>query len=151
LIVLPNYESWGLQHIDCLLKLLDEYRILIKRLAPSHPDYQRVELIAEALSQLQTLDGREYEIKRIDTPNYTEDKSAPYTNSLIFNKKVFVPMMGIPGDEDALNTWRTAMPGYEVFGYQAVEGMNPWYDYDALHCRTKSIYLPEIFQGSEIQ
>jgi agmatine/peptidylarginine deiminase len=141
LIVLPNYESWGIQHIDCLLKLLDEDRILMKKLDPSHPDYQRVELIAEALSEIRTLDGKTYDIIRIDTPNYAGNASAPYTNSLIFNKKVFVPLMGIPGDEDALDTWKAAMPGYEVFGYRTEEGMHPWYDYDALHCRTKSIYL----------
>ncbi len=148
LIVLPNYESWGLQHIDCLLKLLDENRILVKRLESSHPDHQRVELIAEALSELKTLDGKNYEILRIDTPNYAEGRAAPYTNSLIFNNKVFVPLMGIPGDEEAINTWKEAMPGYEVFGYQMQGEMWPWFEYDALHCRTKSIVITEVVDES---
>jgi len=147
LIVLPNYGSWGLQHIDCFLKLLDENRLLVKRLDPSHPDHERVELIVEALSQLKTLDGKNYEILRINTPNYYEQRSAPYTNSLIFNDKIFVPLMGIPRDEEALNTWEAAMPGYEVFGYRIDKGMWPWSYTDALHCRTKSIYLSDDLLG----
>jgi agmatine/peptidylarginine deiminase len=142
LIVLPNYGSWGLQHIDCILKLLDENRLLVKRLDPSHPDHERVELIVEELSNLETLDGRKYEILRIDTPNYFKQRSAPYTNALIFNDKIFVPLMGIPGDDEALETWQAAMPDYEVIGYLKEGGMSSWNYTDALHCRTKSIYLP---------
>jgi len=125
LIVLPNYRRIGIQHIDCLMKLLDDKRILLKRLDRSHPDYERVEHIAEGLSQIKTLDGDDFEIIRIDTPNYRKNRSAPYTNSLIFNEKIFVPIKDIPGDEQALKTWKTAIPDYEVIGFRVEKWMKP--------------------------
>jgi agmatine/peptidylarginine deiminase len=141
LIVLPNYRRAGIQHIDCLLKLLDEKRILLKRLDRSHRDYQRVEQIAEGLSQLRSLDGQQYEVIRIDTPNYRKNKSAPYTNSLIFNDKIFVPLKNIPGDKQALKTWQAAMPAHKVIGFRVEKWMRPWNFTDALHCRTKAIFI----------
>ncbi|CAL8900058.1 hypothetical protein [Kocuria varians] len=36
---------------------------------------------------------------------------APYVNSVVLNKVVYVPRCGIPEDETALGQWRTAMPG----------------------------------------
>jgi len=141
LIVLPNYESRGIQHIDCFLKLLDVRRLLVKRLDADHPDFERVERIVDGLSALETPQGEAYEILRIDTPNYAKGRAAPYTNSLIFNTKIFVPLMGIPGDAAAIETWEAAMPGHEVFGFQADKGMRPWRYADALHCRSKSVFL----------
>jgi agmatine deiminase len=143
LIVIPNHESWGVQHIDCLLKLLDESRILIKKLDTSHPDYQRVESIADEFSRLRNSNGDFYTVLRIYTPNYATDRAAPYINALIFNKKIFVPTVGIAGDAMAINTWKSAMPDYTVFGYQMDKNMNPWTYTDALHCRTKSIFFIE--------
>lgn len=29
-VVLPDYENWGIQHADCLLKVLDEERLLVR-------------------------------------------------------------------------------------------------------------------------
>src|SRR5262249_18524700 len=51
--VLPNFErhgfegsGLGIQHADCLLKLLDEERILVKRVPKDHPDFKHVEAAA---------------------------------------------------------------------------------------------------------
>ena len=128
-------------HIDCFLKLLSPNRLLVKRLEVNHPDYERVERIVHAISGLEAPGGGAYQILRIDTPNYAEGRAAPYTNALILNNKIFVPLMGIPGDEAALETWIAAMPQHEVFGFQADKGMRPWRFTDALHCRTKSLFL----------
>jgi hypothetical protein len=68
-----------------------------------------------------------------------------YTNSLILNRKVLVPLYGIPADEDALETWREAMPGYEVIGFEHHRGwLEHWWWFDALHCRTRAIWDPEM-------
>jgi agmatine deiminase len=163
LIVLPNYESWGIQHIDCLLKLLDEKRILVKELDGDHPDYERVERIASGLSAIESPDGSPYQVLRIRTPDYAEGEAAPYTNSLILGAKILVPLMGIPGDAEAIATWQAAAPGYEVTGYELGDPARdrratsdyyfrlyfrlgrrlvvPWTYTDALHCRTKSLFL----------
>jgi agmatine/peptidylarginine deiminase len=100
-------------------------------------------MIAEGLSQLKNLDGQCYDLIRIDTPNYRKNKSAPYTNSLIFNTKVFVPIKDIPGDNRALETWQAVMPDHKVIGFRKGKWMRPWIFTDALHCRTKSIFIPD--------
>ena len=143
-IVLPNFEWFGIQHIDCLLKPLDEETLLVKRVPADHPDYGPIEEIVATLSSLKNPHGRPYRILRIDTPPYLLGYFvANYTNSLILNHKIFVPLFDIPADEKALETWREAMPGYEVIGYKN-PGRMGWAWLDALHCRVRAIWDPEM-------
>ena len=62
--------------------------------------------------------------------------AAAYTNSLILNDKVLVPLFGIDSDEDAIRVYEEAMPGYEIVGFE----YGYWYHYDALHCRTRGVF-----------
>jgi agmatine deiminase len=145
--VLPNFEShgfegsgFGIQHVDCLLKLLDEERILVKRVPKDHPDFEHVEAAVRHLAKLTSVYGRPYILLRIDTPRYDKDYLANYTNALILNRKVYVPLFAIPGDQQALETWRAAMPGYGVFGFEFSQGEDSWSYTDSLHCRTRAIW-----------
>lgn len=141
---IPNFESSiGAQHIDCVMKLLDEGRILVKRTPADHPDHAQIERIATLLGSMQSPWGRPYEILRIDTPRYQGDLLANYTNSLIHNKTIYVPLFGIAADGDALATFRAAMPGYEVKGFKG-NPLFPWTYTDALHCRTKALWDPRM-------
>lgn len=141
-VVIPNFELFGIQHIDCFLKLLDEERILVARPPAGHSHSERAEAIVRELSSLTNVHGRPYEILRIDTPPYWLDFMPAYTNSLILNRKVLVPLFGIPADQHALETWRQAMPGYEVLGFE-YEG---WMWFDALHCRVRAVWDPEMLR-----
>jgi agmatine/peptidylarginine deiminase len=145
--VLPNFESagyeglgFGIQHVDCLLKLLDEERILVKRVPKDHPDFEYIEAAVGHLAKLKSASGRPYTLLRIDTPRYHKDYLANYTNSLILNRKVYVPLFGIPADKEALETWRAALPGYEVLGFEFDRGEDGWSYTDSLHCRTRAIW-----------
>ncbi|MBU1881475.1 T9SS type A sorting domain-containing protein, partial [bacterium] len=60
--------------------------------------------------------------------------STPYTNSLILNDKVLVPIFGSDLDDEALQTYADAMPGYEILGFTG-----SWVSDDAIHCRAKGI------------
>lgn len=130
-----NPEFYGIQHIDCWAKLLNEETVLVKQLEENHPEYQRAETIADFFANQTNANGRNYTVKRVFCANYQDNSAAAYTNSLILNNKVFVPMFGIPADSLALQTYREAMPGYNVLGFY----YNAWYHYDALHCRTMGI------------
>jgi agmatine/peptidylarginine deiminase len=132
----PNFERLGIQHVDCLFKLLDEERILIKRAPPDHPAFGYIEESACYLSRLTNVYGRPYQILRIDTPRYQKRKLANYTNSIIVNRRILVPLFGIPADLAALETWRNAMPGYQVIGFP----YDGWTASDALHCRVRGIW-----------
>jgi len=143
--IVSNFESMGIQHIDCLLKLLDEERILVAQAPVGHENYERYEKVVEELSQLENAYGRPYTILRIQTETYDRwDSLAAYTNSLVLNERIFVPTFDIDQDEQALQTWRDVMPGYEVIGIPDDGSRNPWASYDALHCRTRAIWDPQM-------
>lgn len=142
--IISNFEDYGIQHIDCLLKFLDEETILVARPPKGHKLYQRYERIVGELSELKNSYGRSYRIKRIDTAPFRGGKLAAYTNSAILNKRIFVPFYGIDYDESAAKTFRQIMPGYEVVGVLHNKGSNAWQSYDALHCRTSMIWDPKM-------
>jgi agmatine/peptidylarginine deiminase len=141
-VVVPNYERLGVHHIDCLLKLLDSERILVKRPPRDHEEYRAVEKAVEVLSNQSSPSGRPYEVLRIDTPRYRDDELANYTNALILNGRVYVPLFGIDADEQAMAIWRRVMADHEVLGFE-YEGEHGWTYTDALHCRAKAIWDPD--------
>jgi agmatine/peptidylarginine deiminase len=135
-----NPEIYGIQHIDCYAKFLDEEKVLVKELDTWHPEYQCVEDLADFLGNIENGYGERYQVVRIYCAPYNGDEVAAYTNSLILNDKVYVPLFNIEEDQQAMDTYRDAMPGYEVIGFYH----DTWYYYDALHCRTMAIFDPEM-------
>jgi hypothetical protein len=89
---------------------------------------------------------------------YKDESLAAYTNSLILNKTVYVPLFDIEQDSEALKAWGDAMPGYTIKGFKFALDDEPyvadkvrehyktydWNDGDALHCRTRAIWNPEM-------
>src|SRR5690606_31305857 len=72
---LSNFEDLGIQHIDCLMKLLDEERLLVARPPADHPYASQYEgIVTHELSHLRNTYGRPYQILRIDTDTYEDDK-----------------------------------------------------------------------------
>ncbi len=157
--ILSNFEEEGIQHIDCYMKLLDEERILVTRPPMYHPLQEQYEgIITQELSKLTNAWGRPYEILRIDTDRYQKDKLAAYTNALILNQTVYVPLFSIPQDSIAIEQWKAAMPGYTIKGFEFVLAREPhlsaqvydlykiigWTDGDALHCRTRAVWNPDM-------
>jgi len=140
--VLDSTEDHGIQHIDCWFKPLDEETLLVKLPPTWHEEYDRIETNLARLDGTTTCYGRPWNIVRIDCPTYSGSNIAAYTNSLILNRKVLVPLFNIPGDADAIATFEAAMPGYEVIGFP----WGSWYYYDALHCRTRAIFDPGMLR-----
>ncbi|MBN2461939.1 MAG: agmatine deiminase family protein [Candidatus Cloacimonetes bacterium] len=134
--IVNNIEDFGIQHIDCAAKLVDEETVIIKQLPAWHPEYQRIELVAHQFMELENCWGRPYRIFRIFCDVYEGNNAAAYTNALILNSKVLVPLFNIDADTAALQTYQDAMPGYEINGIYYED----WYYYDALHCRTRGIF-----------
>jgi len=141
-IIVENPEINGIQHIDCYAKFLDEETILVKKVPAWHPEYLCCEALAVHLGDEKNAYGEPYNIVRIYCGVYSGNNAAAYTNSLILNKKVLVPLFGIPEDQQALQVYEQAMPGYEVIGFQ----WSAWYHYDALHCRTMGIFDREMLR-----
>jgi agmatine deiminase len=157
--ILPNFEKFGIQHLDCFMKLLDEERILVAEPPKDHELYSVYENIVEKeLKSLKTVYGKPYEIIRIKIGRYEDDNLAAYTNSIIVNKNIYVPLFQIKEDSLAIQSWQQAMPGYTVKGFTYALKDEPivnnditrkykaygWNYGDALHCRTRAVWDKEM-------
>ena len=124
----PNGEY--IDHIDCWGKFLDVDKLLLRSVPSSHSQYDEVEATVAYFEQQTSSYGTPYQIYRVYTP-----QNQPYTNSLILNDRVFVPLTSSQWDDDAIATYEEAMPGYDVVGIE----YGGWMSTDALHCRAKGI------------
>lgn len=132
-MVIQDPNNTYIDHIDCWGKFLDVDKVLIREVPQSHPQYDEIEEVANYFASTNSSWGYPYEVIRVYTPN-----DQPYTNSLILNDRVFVPQTGSSWDDEAIETYENAMPGYRIFGVTN-NTYNPWESTDALHCRTHEI------------
>ena len=135
----------SIDHIDCFAKLLDVDKVIIARVPSSHTNYAALEaVVSEWQSKTSSL-GTPYQIYRVDQTSSNE----PYTNSFIYNKKIYVPQWNSTAsasDTAALNVYRAAMPGYTVQGYYNSSFLSD----DAVHCRINTIFDPQMIHTRHI-
>jgi agmatine/peptidylarginine deiminase len=131
--VVQDPNNTYIDHIDCWGKFLAPDKVLIRSVPSSHPQYNAIEATADYFAQQISAWGYPYRVYRVNTP-----QNQPYTNSLILNKRVFVPIMNSSYDAAALQVYAEAMPGYEIIGVPG-SPYTPWESTDALHCRTHEI------------
>jgi agmatine deiminase len=133
-----------IEHIDCWGKFLDVDKVLIGEVPQSDYRYDDFEFVADYFANQVSSWGTNYEVIRIYTPGGYP--ATPYTNSLIVNNKVFVPLTGSQWDDEALATYEEVMPGYEIIGIYSSD----WIDTDALHCRTRGVADREMIHINHI-
>ncbi len=130
-------------HIDCWAKFLDVDKVLVGKVAQSDPRYDDYEAAADYFANQTSSYGNNYQVYRVYAPD-----GQPYTNSLIMNGHVFVPVPAssyfnddADWNDDAVATYQAAMPGYQI---HTVENTSApaWKSTDALHCRTHEV--PDI-------
>ena len=127
-------------HIDCWAKFLSSDSILIAKSEDS--------TVNKGLDRIAAhFENQGYTVFRILCQdiylpgNPASVTTAAYTNSLILNKEVFVPIAGEPFkkyDDDAIQVYKNALPGYQITGVPCQPGY-PWLGTDALHCRTRGV------------
>jgi len=127
--IVPDPTGTYIQHIDTWGKFLGIDKLLLRQVPPSHPQFAATEATATYFANQTSSFGKPYKIYRVSTPN-----DEPYTNALILNNKVLVPIMGTASDAAAIAAYQAAMPGYQVIGFTG-----SWLSTDALHCRVMGI------------
>ncbi|MCX6246539.1 MAG: agmatine deiminase family protein [Bacteroidetes bacterium] len=132
-LVVQDPNGTYIDHIDCWGKYLAPDKILIRKVPPSHPQYALIEATASYYASTPCSYGYNYRVFRVNTPD-----DQPYSNSLILNNKVFVPIMNSSWDDSAIAAYQAAMPGYQVSGIIG-SSSTPWVSTDALHCRAMGI------------
>jgi len=134
--VLDDPNNTYIDHIDCWGKYLSPTKVLIREVSSAHAQYDEIEETADYFANSVNEWGEPWEVYRVWTPS-----NQPYTNSLILNEKVLVPITGSSWDDEALASYEEAMPGYEILGFTG-----SWESTDALHCRVKGIPDLEMLQ-----
>jgi len=134
--VIDDPNGTYIDHIDCWGKYLSPHKVLIREVPTWHSQYDEIEEVVEYFNNTVTTYGEPWEIFRVYTST-----NQPYTNSLILNDKVLVPIVNNSYDDDALAVYQEALPGYEVLGFTG-----SWESTDALHCRVKGIPDLEMLQ-----
>lgn len=134
----------GIHHIDMHIKLLDEETLLVGEYPTGIADGPQIEAnLNYVLENFETPYGRPYKVVRIPMPSdeygrYPSNGSdyLTYTNSVILNELVLVPIYNRPQDDEALEIYREAMPGYRVVG---IDMRNVIPASGAIHCITHEI------------
>lgn len=146
IVIIRSMQKDGTGHIDMAQKLLNDTLILVgEYINPGDAYGQNQKILndnADTLSKMKNRDGRPFNVVRIPMPPVyqvgTDIYAASYTNSLIINKKVLVPIYGdtlASRDTVALNIYKELMPDYEVIGIPSAEIIKSW---GAVHCISKT-------------
>ncbi len=142
-IKMENLQYDNIHHIDMHIKLLDEETLLVGKYPDGVADGPLIEKnLQYILKNYPSVFGAPYRVIRIPMPaqhGYYPDEGSDYltyTNSLIMNKTVLVPVYNCEYDSAALAIYRKAMPGYRVVGINSNE-LIPYNG--AIHCITHEI------------
>jgi agmatine/peptidylarginine deiminase len=148
----------GIHHIDMHFKLLDEETLLVGEYPTGISDGPQIEAnLQYVLSNFTSVFGTPFKVFRIAMPkNNTGWPSAggdylTYTNSVIINKTVIVPVYTAGNTAQALSVYKQALPkGYNVVGIncdQVIQASG------ALHCITHEIpsFNPLLIRHQKLQ
>ena len=95
--VIDDPNNSYIDHIDCWGKYLSPTKVLIREVPESHPQYDEIEETADYFADTLNQWGEPWELFRVWTPG-----DQPYTNSLILNEKILVPITEGSWDDEAL-------------------------------------------------
>lgn len=140
-LVLTDPTGTYIGHIDCWGKFLASDKVLIAR-------SQDKDINAAFDGIASFFESNKFKVSRVmcqriyvqnaDTPNTT----AAYTNSLILNDHVYVPIAGGKYnrfDNDAIEAYKNAMGDDYTIVPILGKPEFPWLGTDAMHCRTRGV------------
>lgn len=138
----PSLDSTG--HVDMFLKIVGENTVLVAKYLPDQVDYQVLEDCAELFGSSTNGEGQPWNVVRIPQPdvyytNFVLPVVRTYTNSLIVNNIVLLPVYNIPIDDDAVAVYQQVLPGKTIYPINAnviIESGGAW------HCVTMEYPSP---------
>jgi len=143
LVVFGRMEGDMTGHCDMFVKLLSDTLFIVGEY--EHPgdavgqDAAFLDDLAATLDGLQNLDGRDFEVRRVPmnpiNAFYTYNRT--YTNSLILNDKVLVPIYDTEYDAPALQVHAECMPDHEIIGINCEDLIQYL---GAIHCVSNTLH-----------
>ena len=140
LILTPYLWREETRHIDLVCKLADARTVLVGAPTP-FKNKSRLRATAELFRHETSAAGDPYRVIELPMPApYLNWGVYPvwrtYTNALIVNGRVLVPVFGISQDQEALAIYQAAMPDYEIIPINCAAAANGG---GAVHCLTKEV------------
>ncbi len=133
----------NISHLDMHMKLLDEETLLVGEFPDGISDGPFIEANLDYLtSNYLSHYERPFRVVRVPMAPSPSGNYPPhahyrtYTNSIILNHLVLVPIYGSFLDDEALSIYEEAMPGYEIVG---INMNNVISASGAIHCVTREI------------
>jgi len=136
LVIMPRINIEYTGHIDLWTKMLNDTLVMVGSYAQGHSNYALLNSNADSISRCKNREGINYRIVRITMPYSTSDAPPTYLNSLFVNNKVLVPTWSLAEDSVGIQTYRNALPGYQIvpINCAAMSGSG-----GAIHCITMQI------------
>jgi|694.fasta_scaffold70116_3 agmatine/peptidylarginine deiminase len=147
-IKMPTLPYDEIHHIDMHMKLLDEETLLVSKYPTGVADGPQIEAnINYILSNFESAFSTPYKVKWIDAPPSTSGSYPDtgglyrtYSNSVIINKTILVPVYRPEVDAVAIARYQELMPGYTIVGIDVDNpGENLIASLGAIHCITHTI------------
>ena len=129
-------------HIDCWGKIVAPDKIIVAKLPKTNARAKYYDQVADVLANTKCSYGYNYRIYRIEEPGGST--VAPYTNSLIANGHVYMPLgSNTTYNNKAIEVYKEALPGYDIQGLKGFTANDRYgrnfLNTDALHCRTHEV------------
>lgn len=146
LYVIQPMQGDGTGHIDMFCKLLSDTLFIVGEYdlqTQCYPgDRDLLNDIADHLEIVTNLDGRPFRVERIPMGPFTYGGVAgtinyTYTNSLIVNDLVLVPVYGFDLDDEALQVYQDLMPDHTIIPIDSEFIIQYW---GAVHCVTNEYF-----------
>ncbi len=132
----------GTGHIDMYAKLLDRKRVLVSEHPnPNSTIGQQLNQVASIIDSMTNFYGEPYEVTRIPMQYSEEEIYYTYTNSLILNNQVFVPVFGISLDSQALAMYDSLLPNHEIIEVDCSGSISAG---GAVHCLSMQVSAPFV-------
>ena len=139
-VILTPMQYDGTGHIDMFCKLLNDTTIILGEYeypsAGAGQNYTILNQNAQQLHGLVNAEGKPVSVERIIMPPYSSGTSYTYTNSLIVNDLVLVPLYGFTTDNEALQLYEDLMPDHIIQGFDCSQIISA---NGAIHCITKLV------------
>ncbi|PJF23240.1 MAG: hypothetical protein CUN56_01935 [Phototrophicales bacterium] len=140
LIITPKLALEHTGHVDLLAKLANANTVLVSAPTSASTAAQLRANITLFNRETNAI-GEHYTVFELPTPPLYFNWGAyairrSYTNSLIVNGRVLVPIYSLKEDDTALRIYEEAMPDYEIIPIDCTSGINGG---GAVHCMTKEV------------
>jgi len=151
-IKMPTLPWDEIHHIDMHMKLLNEETLLVSKYPVGVADGPQIEAnIDYVTSNFLSPFGTPYHVEWIDAPastggSYPDTGGAyrTFSNSVIINKTVLIPVYRPEVDAAAIAKYQQLMPGYNIVGIDVDNaGENLISQLGAIHCITHTIGVAE--------